>query len=130
MHPYRIQAKIFKALAHPARLRIMNALREEGQYVCHLVILLGRSQPNISQHLAVLRAAGLVVDEREGSNILYRLNNGRLLRLLDLLAQGRVETPPAPERKVGQTCPCPRCCGRREQERTARRRSETKGGNY
>ena len=116
MHPYRVQARIFKALAHPARLRILNALREEGQYVCHLVILLGRSQPNISQHLAILRAAGLVLDEREGNNILYRLNNGRLLRLLDLLAEGRGETAPAPGREVWRTCPCPHCARWREQE--------------
>lgn len=116
MHPYRVQARIFKALAHPARLRILNALREEGQYVCHLVILLGRSQPNISQHLAILRAAGLVLDEREGNNILYRLNNGRVLRLLDLLAEGRGEMAPAPRREVWRTCPCPRCARWREQE--------------
>jgi len=116
MQAYRHQVRIFKALAHPARLRILNALREEGQYVCHLVALLGRSQPNISQHLAVLRATGLVLDEREGNNILYRLNNGRLLRLLDLLAAGRGETAPAPGREVWRTCPCPRCARRREQQ--------------
>jgi len=116
MQAYRVQAKIFKALAHPARLRILNALREEGQYVCHLVALLGRSQPNISQHLAILRAVGLVVDEREGNNILYRLNNGRVLRLLDLLAGGRGETPPAPRPEVWRTCPCPRCTRRRKEQ--------------
>ena len=116
MQAYRHQAKIFKALAHPARLRILNALREEGQYVCHLVALLGRSQPNVSQHLTVLRAVGLVLDEREGNNILYRLNNGRLLRLLDLLAGGREETAPAPGREVWRTCPCPHCARRRGQE--------------
>jgi ArsR family transcriptional regulator len=124
MQAYRVQARIFKALAHPARLRILNALREEGQYVCHLVILLGRSQPNISQHLAVLRAAGLVVDEREGSNILYRLNNGRLLRLLDLLVGGQGETAPTPGHEVWRTYPCPRCARRREQQA-----NEAKGGD-
>lgn len=123
MQAYRVQAKIFKALSHPARLRILNALREEGQYVCHLVILLGRSQPNISQHLTILRAAGLVVDEREGNNILYRLNDGRLLRLLDLLAEGRGETAPPPGHEVWRTCPCPHCVRRREQQA-----NEAKGG--
>jgi hypothetical protein len=94
----------------------LNALREQGQYVCHLVALLGRSQPNISQHLTVLRAVGLVLDEREGNRILYRLNNGRVLRLLDLLAGGRGETPPAPRPEVWRTCPCPRCTRRRKQQ--------------
>lgn len=116
MQAYRVQARIFKALAHPVRLCILNALREEGQYVCHLVILLGRSQPNISQHLTILRAAGLVVDEREGNNILYRLNDGRLLRLLDLLAGEQGETALIPGHEVGRTCPCPHCVRRRAQQ--------------
>jgi len=115
MQAYRVQARIFKALAHPVRLRILNALREEGQYVCHLVILLGRSQPNISQHLTILLTAGLVVDEREGNNILYRLNNGRVLRLLDLLAGEQGETAPTPGHEVWRTCPCPHCARWREQ---------------
>ena len=124
MQAYRVQARIFKALAHPVRLRILNALREEGQYVCHLVILLGRSQPNISQHLTILRTAGLVVDEREGNNTLYRLNNGRLLRLLDLLAGEQGETAPTPGHEVWRACPCPRCTRRREQQA-----NEAKGGD-
>ncbi len=122
MRTYREQSRLFKALAHPARLRILCALQEEGQYVCHLVALLGRSQPSVSQHLAVLRAAGLVVDEREGNHILYRLNDGWLLWLLELLAGERKEARPRLQgREVWRVCSCPRCSQRREREEIARR---------
>lgn len=110
---YRDQARVFKALGHPLRLRILYALREEGQYVCHLVALLGTRQPTVSQHLAVLRHAGLVVCEREGNRILYRLNNGRILRLLRLLV-GEWGQPARVPREVWRLCSCPRCVRRRQ----------------
>jgi DNA-binding transcriptional ArsR family regulator len=85
------------------------------------VVLLGRSQANISQHLAILRAAGLVVDEREGNRILYRLNDGWLLWLLELLAGEREEAARAFRQEVWRVCSCPRCSQRREQEEIAHR---------
>lgn len=112
MLAYRDQARVFKALAHPVRLRILYALQEGGQYVCHLVALLGCRQPTVSQHLAVLRAAGLVVHEREGNRILYCLNNGWLLRLLELLAGELGEARRASRREVcGGSVPVPAVAG-------------------
>jgi len=113
MNSYRKQSQILKALAHPVRLQILDALREESQCVCHLTTLLNKRQAYISQQLAVLREAGLVVDEKEGQNVFYRLSDERVFRVLDALREapdGRsVIQQRATERLAG--CPCPKCTG-------------------
>jgi ArsR family transcriptional regulator len=66
-------ARLFKALGDPTRLRIVALLSHGELCVCHLHEALGLSQPNVSRQLAVLRAAGIVEDRREGSWVYYRL---------------------------------------------------------
>jgi ArsR family transcriptional regulator, arsenate/arsenite/antimonite-responsive transcriptional repressor len=66
-------SRLFKALADETRLRIVALLSHGELCVCHLHEALGISQPNVSRHLAVLRAAGIVEDRREGKWIHYRL---------------------------------------------------------
>jgi ArsR family transcriptional regulator len=66
-------ARTFKALADPTRLRIMNLLLQQPGCVCELHRMLGLPQPLISRHLAYLRNAGLVDDERQGMRVRYRL---------------------------------------------------------
>jgi len=65
----------FKNLADPTRLRVLVLLAEEGELcVCELTHALDEIQPKISRHLALLRAAGVVLDRRQGQWIYYRLN--------------------------------------------------------
>jgi ArsR family transcriptional regulator len=66
-------ARLFRALADPNRLRIVNVLSEMSICVCDLQSVLGLSQPFISRHLAYLRRAGLVRDRREGPRVCYSL---------------------------------------------------------
>ncbi len=66
-------AKLFRALADPNRLRIVNILSEQSICVCDLQSVLGLSQPFISRHLAYLRRVGLVKDQREGPRVCYSL---------------------------------------------------------
>lgn len=80
---YKRLARVFKALSHPVRLRILRLLAEDGAYVCQLVEATDRPQPYISQHLMVLRDAGLVTDTRDGAYVQYRLSDPRLAGLLD-----------------------------------------------
>ena len=63
---------IFKALADPTRLRILNCLLEAPGCVCELEPSLELPQPLISRHLAYLRNAGLVRDQRQGTRVNYR----------------------------------------------------------
>ena len=68
-----LQADVLRTLANPHRLDILHRLAREPSEVGRLASGLGLSQPNISQHLAVLRAAGLVEAERIGREVRYRL---------------------------------------------------------
>lgn len=68
-----LQAEVLKVLCSPKRLDILHALAVEPMEVRRLAEELGLSQPNVSQHLAVMRAAGLVETERVGREIRYRL---------------------------------------------------------
>jgi ArsR family transcriptional regulator, arsenate/arsenite/antimonite-responsive transcriptional repressor len=81
-------AGAFKALADPARLRLVSiiAASPEGRCACDLVAPLGRSQPTVSHHLRVLREAGLVESERRGPWIWYRVVPERLEALRTALA--------------------------------------------
>jgi len=66
-------SRFFRALGDETRLRIVALLSHGELCVCHFQEALGLSQPNISRHLAVLRAAGIVEDRRKGNWVYYRL---------------------------------------------------------
>lgn len=70
-----LQAEILKTLANPRRLEILHRLFEGPCEVGRLAEELGASQPNVSQHLSVLRSAGLVDYERDGREVRYRLTD-------------------------------------------------------
>ncbi len=70
---YEARARVAKALAHPTRLLILDALNEKQMCVCDLTDLVGADQSTVSKHLAVLRNAGLVDDRKDGSMTFYRL---------------------------------------------------------
>lgn len=70
---YSLQADVLKTLASPHRLEILHRLAEGPCEVGRLAEELGLSQPNVSQHLAVLRSAGVVEAERDGREVRYRL---------------------------------------------------------
>jgi DNA-binding transcriptional ArsR family regulator len=78
------EAELFKALAHPTRLRILRLLAGEPWCVCDLSGRLALDQPNVSQHLAVLRSAGLVRARREGGRMVYRLAGPGVEELLEV----------------------------------------------
>jgi len=68
-----LQAEVLKTLASPRRIEILHALATGPIEVGRLARSLGASQPNVSQHLAVLRGAGIVEAERVGREVRYRL---------------------------------------------------------
>lgn len=70
-----LQAEVLRTLASPRRLDILHRLVEGPCTVGRLAEELGVSQPNISQHLAVLRSAGIVDAERDGREVRYRLSD-------------------------------------------------------
>jgi DNA-binding transcriptional ArsR family regulator len=111
---YGPQAKIFKALTHPVRLAILNILRSGEECVCHMEAALGYRQAYISQHLMLLREAGLIQDRRDGWNIFYRVTKPEVFDLIDATGGLVGESSPQtidnpPVRKIVPDCPCPKC---------------------
>jgi len=70
---YDSRARIIKALAHPARLLMVDELAKEPRCVCDLRQMVGSDLSTVSKHLAVLRNVGILADEKRGSQVFYRL---------------------------------------------------------
>jgi DNA-binding transcriptional ArsR family regulator len=75
----RLQAEVLRALAHPARIEILHRLADGPIEVGRLADAIGTTQPNASQHLAALRAAGLVEADRRGRETRYRLTDPEVI---------------------------------------------------
>jgi DNA-binding transcriptional ArsR family regulator len=80
-------AAIARALADPKRLCVVERLADGERSVSDLSRDIGCQVPNMSQHLSVLRSAGLVVSRRDGSTVFYRLADTRVLEAYRLLQQ-------------------------------------------
>ena len=80
-------AAIAKALADAKRLCVLERLSEGERSVSDLSRDVGCQVPNMSQHLSVLRAAGIVASRREGSTVFYRLADPKVLEVYRLLQQ-------------------------------------------
>lgn len=70
---YAARAKVMKALAHPSRLMIVEELSRGERCVCDLTALVGHDISTVSKHLALLKNAGLLADEKRGKQVFYRL---------------------------------------------------------
>lgn len=82
------RAAVFKALGHPARLRIIEELLGAERCVCELVEVSEGGWSTVSRHLSVLKAAGVVEDEKRGLQVYYRLSLPCVGTFLDCLAGG------------------------------------------
>jgi ArsR family transcriptional regulator len=80
-------AAVARALSDPKRLCVVERLADGERSVSDLSRDIGCQVPNMSQHLSVLRSAGLVVSRREGSTVYYRLADDRVLDAYRLLQQ-------------------------------------------
>lgn len=81
----RFKADVFQVLAHPTRIHIVECLREGELPVGAIVDAVGIEPANASQHLAVLRAKGLVVNRKAGNQVFYSLRDPLLTEVLDAM---------------------------------------------
>lgn len=85
---YKRRAAMLKALAHPARLLIVDELGEAGERcVCELTELIGADMSTVSRHLTQLRNAGVIEDDRRGAKVYYKLCFPCLGTLFECLSQ-------------------------------------------
>ena len=80
-----MEAELCSAFSDPTRILILYALDEQPRSVTELTVELNLAQPTTSRHLKVLRDRGLVVAERQGTSMLYKLADHRLIDALDIL---------------------------------------------
>jgi ArsR family transcriptional regulator len=109
---YRVKADFFRTLGHPARVRILELLKDGEQTVGKLQAELEIDSSGASQHLAAMRRQGLLESRREGTSVYYRVRDPRTFQLLETARQligshleetkallGELEdSPPAPSK--------------------------------
>jgi DNA-binding transcriptional ArsR family regulator len=98
----RQRAGVFKALGHPARLQIVETLGGGERCVCDLVKAVGTGWSTVSRHLAVLKAAGIVEDDKRGLQVFYRLTLPCVSTFIECLDAAR----------AGAAVEVRRCCAR------------------
>lgn len=77
------RATIIKAMAHPTRLFVVDELSRKERCVCELTKMIGADTSTVSKHLSILRSAGIVQNEKRGSQIFYRLRMPCILNFFD-----------------------------------------------
>ena len=88
---YELQAEISKTLAHPLRLAILHQLKGGEKTVNELTEVLGASQSNISQHLALMRKAQIVRTRKAGSAVYYRVAYSKISQACDMVREVLLE---------------------------------------
>jgi ArsR family transcriptional regulator len=77
------EVDIFKALADPTRLKILECIRGEEKCICEIIPYTGKSQPNVSQHLKVLNHAGIIKERKDGTRIMVKASNKDIYNIID-----------------------------------------------
>jgi ArsR family transcriptional regulator len=84
---YQVKADFFKTLGHPARIRVLEVLREGEKSVGDLIPQVGLEPSHLSQQLGIMRRAGLVQSRKDGSSVIYSVTDPRLFDLLAVAKQ-------------------------------------------
>ena len=84
---YKIHAELCKVFSNPTRLEILNLLRDKELSVTELIKKTKLSQANISQHLTIMKSKGIVISDRKGKNIYYRLTNPKIIKAFDIIRE-------------------------------------------
>jgi DNA-binding transcriptional ArsR family regulator len=79
----QMKADLLKALGQPTRLKILELLVQGERCVCEIFPAIDEEQSNISKHLSFLRSQGIVIADRRGMRVFYRLADSRIVKLLE-----------------------------------------------
>ncbi|WP_320670222.1 ArsR/SmtB family transcription factor [Patulibacter defluvii] len=84
---YRLKAEFFRLLGHPARVRILELLRDGERSVGELQAALGLDSSGTSQHLTAMHRQGVLERRRAGTSVFYRVKDPRIFQLLEIAKQ-------------------------------------------
>ena len=88
---YKIHAEMCKVFSNATRIEMLNLLRDKELSVTELIRRTRLSQANISQHLSIMKAKGIVTSKRRGKNIYYRLENPKIIKAFDIIREALAE---------------------------------------
>ena len=88
---FDLQAHLCQTMGNATRLKMLHSLRARPKRVSEIVQETGLAQAKVSQHLAVLRAYGIVAAERRGKDVIYRIANPKIVRVCDLMREVLME---------------------------------------
>ncbi|MCK4348178.1 MAG: winged helix-turn-helix transcriptional regulator [Thermoplasmatales archaeon] len=77
------EVDVFKALADPTRLKILEFVQNGEKCICEIIPVTGKSQPNVSQHLKVLKNAGLIDERKDGTRVIIKASNNEIYKTID-----------------------------------------------
>jgi ArsR family transcriptional regulator len=78
------EVDIFKALGNSTRLRILDTVRNKKQCICDIIPFAGKSQPDVSHRIKILKNAGLISEQRDGTNIFIEISNERIFEIIGM----------------------------------------------
>lgn len=81
---HQVKADFFKTLAHPARIRVLELLRDGERTVGQMIPDVGLEPSHLSQQLGILRRANILQSRKEGSTVLYSVTDPRIFELLEV----------------------------------------------
>jgi DNA-binding transcriptional ArsR family regulator len=99
---YCLHSDMCKTLANAKRQQILDCLREGELPVSSVVACTGFPQANVSQHLAILRAKGIVNSRRDGTHIHYSIANPKIIQAFDLISEAMAESLASQNQTVDQ----------------------------
>jgi len=70
---------------NPTRLKILDLIRNGEKCICEIIPYTGKSQPNISQHLKILRMTGLINERKDGTKIMISVSNQRIYEIIEMI---------------------------------------------
>jgi DNA-binding transcriptional ArsR family regulator len=76
------ELKVFKALSDPTRIKILELVKDKEKCICEIIPVTEKSQPNVSQHLRVLRNAKLITQYKKGTNIWITVANHQIYSII------------------------------------------------
>jgi ArsR family transcriptional regulator, virulence genes transcriptional regulator len=88
---YELHADMCKIFSNAKRLEIINTLKDQEMSATELIEKIGLSKVNLSQHMSVLRAKGVILSRRNGVNIYYRISNPKIIQVCHLMREVLVE---------------------------------------
>lgn len=79
------EVDIFKALADPTRLKILECIENGEKCICEIIPFTGKSQPCVSQHLKVMKYANVIDERKNGTKIMIKTTNDEIFKIINLV---------------------------------------------